>query len=163
MRTRRFISRGVACSTGLGTLVAALTALVAAQAAEPPEHRESRDRWARAGIGDYEYAYNKFCECYDKAPPETVVTVRDAGVVRVYHLHADSDRQVPAREGSLDYYWTVDDLFALIEAGAERGATVRARYDDTLGYPTYVYVDYDAGLVGDEVDVRLVRFDVVSQ
>ena len=111
----------------------------------------------------YEYAYHKFCECHGESPPETVVTVSGARVVRVYHRHADSEREVPAREGSLEYYWTVDDLFDLIESAAARDATVRASYDMALGHPTRVYIDYDLALVGDEVDVRLTRLDVAAR
>jgi hypothetical protein len=72
-------------------------------------------------------------------------------------LHADSTREVPAREGSLALYWTVDDLFALIVWATERDATVRARYDEALGYPTAIFIDYDTALIGDELDVRLTR------
>lgn len=164
MRTKRWISRAIACSMRTSSLAVALAALTAAtEAAEPPAHAASRELWAAAGVGAYEYAYHKFCECHEESPPETVVTVRDASVIRVHHRHAASEREVPAREGSLEYYWTVEDLFALIETGAERGATVRARYDESLGYPNYVYVDYDPDLVGDEVDVRLTRLDVDAQ
>jgi hypothetical protein len=74
-------------------------------------------------------------------------------------LYAGSVSEVPARAGSTDLYWTIEDLFRLIEGALERNATVRARYDATLGYPTAVFVDYDADFIGDEVDVRLTRLD----
>jgi hypothetical protein len=32
---------------------------------------------------------------------------------------------------------------------------VRAVYDDALGYPREVYIDYDANFIGDELDLRL--------
>jgi hypothetical protein len=149
-------------------LLAALTLLLAGgtNAAQPEELqkvRENRARWAASGVSSYEYAYNKFCECHGEEPPETVVTVSDGAIVRVHHKHADSGREVPARAGSLEYYWTVEDLFALLEKAAGGDATVRARYDATLGYPLQVYVDYQPALVGDEVDVRLTRLDVAAQ
>ncbi len=118
----------------------------------------NRSRWRAAGIDDYEYGDHRFCECYRRAPPETIVTVRQGKVVRVHHRHADSSREVPAREGSLQWYWTIDDLFALIEFATDREAQIRVRYDENLGYPVQVYVDYDSELVGDEIDVRLTRF-----
>lgn len=169
-----WISRGIACSIhvtsgrcrGPFRAAACALALLAASAASadlPDEHAASRARWDAANVAAYEYAYHKFCECHEESPPETVVAVNGASVVRVYHRHADSEREVPAREGSLEYYWTVDDLFALVESAAARNATVRASYDPALGHPTRVYIDYDPALVGDELDVRLTRLDLVSR
>jgi hypothetical protein len=112
-------------------------------------------RWKAAGLTSYEYAYNKYCECHRDTPPETIVNVSGGVVTRVYHLHPGSTREVPARAGSLALYWTIDDLFALIELATERKAVVRVRYNEELGYPTAIFVDYDAELVGDELDVRL--------
>lgn len=154
------------CAAYYGVL-AALALLLSghAGAAQPEElqkAQENRARWQASGVSNYEYAYNKFCECHGEEPPETVVTVSDGAIVRVHHKHADSGREVPARAGSLEYYWTVEDLFALLEKAASGEATVRARYDATLGYPLQVYVDYQPALIGDEVDVRLTRLDVTA-
>lgn len=165
-----WITRGTVCSTAttealrLWRIGAASMALlpIGLHAALPDEHEASRARWASIGADSYEYAYHKFCECHGEAPPETVVTVRDDEIVRVHHRHEGSGREVPAREGSLAYYWTVEDLFALIEAAAERDATVRARYDAERGHPVHVFIDYDPALVGDEIDVRLTRLDLGS-
>lgn len=145
-------------SIGLAMLLAAALQPAAGRAGTG-ELAASRARWEAAKLHSYEYAYRKFCECHREEPPETVVGVSDGEIARVYHLHEGSAREVPAREGSLDLYWTVDDLFALIESASERGAVVRASYDDALGYPTAVYVDYDADFIGDEIDVRLTRLE----
>ncbi len=107
---------------------------------------------------DYVYAYQKNCDCHRDAPPETVVTVRDGSIARVHHKHAGSDREVPAREGSLDLYWTVGGLFDLAANAYAAGAQVRVQYDAELGLPRVLYVDYDPELVGDEVDLRITRF-----
>jgi hypothetical protein len=137
--------------------LAAVTPSSRAGAAPTDELQASWARWTAAGVASYEYGYNKFCECHRDTPPETVVVVADGAVERVYHLYGGSASEVPARQGSTDLYWTIEDLFRLIEGALERNATVRARYDATLGYPTVVYVDYDANFVGDEIDVRLTR------
>ena len=50
---------------------------------------------------------------------------------------------------------TVDGLFRLIASAQERGVQVRASYDEVLGYPREVFIDYDADFIGDELDVRL--------
>jgi hypothetical protein len=137
--------------------LAAATQTPRADGAAADELQASWARWKAAGVASYEYGYNKFCECHRDTPPETVVVVAEGAVERVYHLYGDSASEVPAREGSTDLYWTIEDLFRLIEGALERNATVRARYDAALGYPNAVYVDYDANFVGDEIDVRLTR------
>jgi hypothetical protein len=62
---------------------------------------------------------------------------------------------VPAADKNFDYYWTVDGLFRLLASAQDRGVTVRAVYDATLGFPREIYIDYDADFIGDELDLRL--------
>ena len=145
-------------------IMAGIACLIAARAhGQSDEFEAGRALWVEAGIASYTYGYHKFCECHGEFPPETVVTVREGAVVRVHHLYANSSREVPAREGSLGLYWTVEELLSLVRSAISRDAAVRVSYDDTLGYPTRLYIDYFADAVGDEVDLRLTRFEVVAQ
>lgn len=130
--------------------------------ADDTELERYRTLWSASGHQNYVYAYQKYCECHRDEPPQTFVTVTSGGIDRVHHLHADSDREVPAREGSLDLYWTIDDLFSLIAAAEERGVSHRAAYDATLGHPTFVYIDYDPAAVGEEIDIRLTSFELTD-
>ena len=118
----------------------------------------ARSLWQSAQNGNYRYSFQKYCECYRGEPPTTVVTVRDGQIRDVFHVHSDSDRQVPARDGSLDLYWTVEDLFGKLETAYSRDAFVRVEYHPDLGYPVSLYIDYDPGFVGDETDLRLREF-----
>ncbi len=139
----------------IGACLALATLAARADTGELERHRAL---WDAAAIRDYVYAYQKYCDCRPDSPPETVVTVRDGRVIRVHHEHADSDREVPAREGSLDAYWTIDELFALAANAHENDVHVRVRYDAELGLPRVLYVDYDPELDGDELDLRVTRF-----
>ena len=114
-----------------------------------------RARWQSAALSGYEYGYHKYCDCHRESPPETVVTVRGGSVTGVRHRPAGTTTEVPAAEKNLEYYWTVDGLFALIASAQERGVQVRASYDAELGFPREIYIDYDTKLIGDELDVRL--------
>lgn len=151
-------TRILACLLALGG------ALAAARAADGPatELDAARARWRAAALGDYEYGYHKFCECHRDAPPETLVTVRGGEVVRVRHRPQGYALEVPAEDRNLQYYWTMEGLFDLLDSAIERGVTVRARYDAELGYPTELYIDYDAELIGDELDLRLTRVERLS-
>lgn len=116
-----------------------------------------RARWQAAALADYEYGYHKYCDCYGQSPPETLVTVRAGKVERVRHRRAGYPNEVPAEDRNVQYYWTVDELFDLVSSALDGSATVRVEYDAALGFPTLLFVDYDADLIGDELDLRLTR------
>ena len=140
---------------------AALVALlfVAAQAAGAADGawQTNFDRWRAANLADYEYGYQKFCECHRESPPETLVTVRAGEVVGVRHRPQGIDFEVPAETRNLEFYWTVEGLFNLLESALEREAEVRVQYHETLGYPTELYIDYDREFIGDELDLKVTR------
>lgn len=134
---------------------AAAALLAFAAAAQPTNLAAARSLWRRAALTDYEYGYRKYCACHPDTPPETIVTVRGGAVVGVRHRPVDSTNEVPARAGSLQYYWTIDELFELIDSAQHRGAAVRATYDPERGFPSEIHIDYDKNAIGDELDVVL--------
>jgi hypothetical protein len=88
------------------------------------------------------------------------VTVEGGRIVSVSHRHEDTGTEVPAREGSLDLYWTIEDLFDKLARALATDAVVRAAYDPARGYPTSLFIDYAAALVGDETDLREFRLEL---
>jgi hypothetical protein len=143
--------------------LAALALAATAQQSERAALAAARAAWKSAGLADYEYSYQKYCECHRDSPPETIVTVRAGKVVGVRHKMAGAAADVPAPR-NLEYYWTIDGLFDLVDSGLRRGApTVRASYDAERGYPTKVYVDYDADFIGDELDVRVTSVTALAR
>jgi hypothetical protein len=120
----------------------------------------ARQRWQGVAHADYGYSYQKYCECNRDIPPVTYVTIANGRIERVYHVHSDSDREVPARAGSLDLYYTIDDLFAKLETAFAGGITVRAEYDPRLGYPTSIFIDYSPTITGEELDLRQIRVEL---
>ena len=151
-------SRSASTAYAFAALAAALLA-PAAVADEQAALSEHLAVWRAAGVDDYEYGYNKFCECHREAPPETLVTVRDGEVARVRHRHSDTGTEIEAEPRNLEWYWTVDGLFDMVDTALQRGVEVRADYDAALGYPTRVFIDYDPGMIGEELDVRLTRLE----
>jgi hypothetical protein len=146
-------------AAGCGALIALIALPCAAQDAAL---QQSLGRWRAAGLVDYEYGYRKYCDCHPEAPPETVVTVRSGEVVGVRHRPVGYPEDVPADPKNLQFYWTIDGLFALLESALDRGAAVRASYDEALGYPTQLYIDYDPSFIGDELDLRLTRVAAIA-
>lgn len=147
-------------------LVGMLTALVGAPAARGNDSsalEEHRSLWERAAIGAYVYAYNKYCECHPETPPETYVTVRADQVVDVRHQPFGFDHYVQAEPRNFEWYWTIEQLFDLVDNALARGSVVRVEFDAALGFPTHVFIDYDENLIGDEVDVRVTKLEPLEE
>ena len=135
--------------------IATVACFALGAAAQPSDFAAARTLWRRAALVDYEYGYRKYCACHPDTPPETIVTVRNREIVRVRHRPLDSTNEVPAKAGSEHYYWTIDELFELIDSARAGGASVRASYDAERGFPTEIHIDYDKNAIGDELDVVL--------
>jgi len=143
-------------------VAAAISCYAACSFADVEGLAEARTRWSLAAISQYEYGYNKYCDCHPETPPETFVSVDLNSVVDVRHKLVDSPRIVPADPGNFYLYWTIEDLFSLVEAAADRDAIVRVQFHPSLGYPTSIYIDYNVELIGDEVDVKVTSFSATG-
>ena len=122
------------------------------------ENADARARWQAAAIDDYEYSYQRVCECHPDQLADTIVTVTDGKVTAVRYARDDYAEDVAVAEDRLSWFRTIEDLFALVENAAANDADVRATFDAEHGYPTRVYVDYVRDLVGDEVDLTITAF-----
>jgi len=119
----------------------------------------ARALWLAADITDYRYTYQRYCVCYKGEPPEIVVTVEDGHVSDAFSRHEDSDTEVPAGDGRLDLYWTIDGLFDKLAAAYARQARVEVEFDPQLGYPLRLYIDDFADFSGEETDYRLTALE----
>jgi hypothetical protein len=118
----------------------------------------ARATWEQAAVTEYVYGYNKFCECHAETPPETLVSVADGVVTDVRHRMVRTGDVVPAQPDRFALYWTVEDLFGLIERAASGTATVQADFDADSGVPQRIFIDYLPDMIGDEVDVAVTSF-----
>ncbi len=116
----------------------------------------NRGLWEAAGIASYEYRYEKICDCHRDTPAETIVTVENDLVVGVRYARDDYLREIPVAEDNYRWFRTIDDLFTLVETASRSAATLRVAYEAELGYPSYIYIDYDHAMVGEEVELRVV-------
>jgi hypothetical protein len=60
------------------------------------------------------------------------------------------------------WFRTIDDLFTLVETASETADTLRVAYDQTLGYPAYIYIDYDHAMVGEEVELQVISLSATD-
>ena len=115
----------------------------------------NRALWRSTDVVDYEYRYEKVCDCHRDKPAATIITVADGTVVAVRYSRDDYVTDMPVAEKEYRWFRTIDDLFALIETATQHATTLRVAYDPTLGYPSYLYIDYDHSLLGDEVELEV--------
>lgn len=149
---RRLARRRKVCVVTSALLVAAVS--VAAQ-----DLATSRAVWRAGKLSDYEYSYQRVCECHPDESADTIVTVRSGVVVGVRYARPGYDEQVALEPEKLGWYRTIEDLFSLVETAESAAATVRVSYDAERGFPRSIYIDYVTDLVGDEVELAVTRLD----
>ena len=108
---------------------------------------ENRGRFSSMVGASYAYDYSNVCFCLVDTTRPVRVVVRDRQVVSVTSI--DDGAPVP-RERWGDYL-TVEQIFdAIQEAFDQNAASVRAVYDERLGYPRDVFIDLDERLADEE-------------
>ena len=126
--------------------------------ASPQDLAASRALWEAAEVADYEYSYQRVCECHPDQLADTIVTVSEGRVVAVRYARDDYAQEVAVAAEKLSWYRTIEDLFSLVETARANADVVRVSFDAKHGYPATVYIDYVTDLVGDEVDLKVTRF-----
>jgi len=145
-------NRGSLGARGRGAATAALLAALAGSGCGTSPFELSttawadyRARWEAAGITDYEYEFQRTCECKDTRPAR--IEVRTGRVTAA--TYTDSGESAPSAG-----YPTIDELFELIdEAISAEAASMRVSYDQRLGYPTEIRIDYDLNVADDEIEI----------
>lgn len=119
----------------------------------------SRAVWRAGELTNYEYSYQRVCECHPDESADTIVTVRGGVVVGVRYARPGYDEQIALEPEKLSWYRTIEDLFSLVATAESSAATVRVTYDAQHGFPRSIYIDYVTDLVGDEVELAVTRFE----
>jgi len=122
----------------------------------------NRALWMAAELSDYEFRYQKVCECHRETPADTIVIVRDGEIVQVRYDREDYLNEIVVPAKNYQWFRTVDDLFSLVAGAQARNALVRVSYHPTLGYPERIYVDYDQNLVGEEVELHVFELGEIT-
>ncbi len=118
--------------------------------------------WNSAAISSYEYRYEKVCDCHRDIPAETIVTVGSGEVVVVRYARDDYLVEIPVAAKEYRWFRTIDDLFSLVATVTESATTLRVTFNSVLGYPEYVYIDYDHAMIGDEIELEVTAFEPLN-
>jgi hypothetical protein len=110
------------------------------------ELARNRQRWASARMHDYEFDFQRSCNCAPEATERVHIVVRNDAIVSVVRT---SDRQ-PAMS-SFTVWPRVDELFLDVEQRiAQHVDRLDVGYDPTLGYPRSIVADIALRSVDDE-------------
>ncbi len=115
---------------------------------------QSQERWEQSGITDYVYSGAWTCFCPEEYLAETRVSVSGGEVTEVRSA-AQNSGTVPAPER----FVPIEGLFALIQnAIAQDAAEIEVSYDETYGYPSRLFIDYDDRMADEEESFAISSF-----
>ncbi|MGH7450574.1 MAG: DUF6174 domain-containing protein [bacterium] len=109
---------------------------------------EPAARWRAYSLNNYTIEQQRICFCKDLPQGFVKLTVRDNKIVAGIDL--TNGRPVPM--AALQYYQTVDSLFASIERmKALNPERLEIEYDSRYGFPRKISFDYSSGVADDEL------------
>jgi hypothetical protein len=122
---------------------------------EPETLGEARSRWEAADVDDYTFVLRRNCFCAGGVEPVRIV-VRDGAAIS-YTVVATGE---PLPAEWREWYPTVTGLFEFLEDAVDRDAErIDVRYNDRLGYPVTIYVDYDERIADEEMGYAIEAFE----
>jgi hypothetical protein len=111
----------------------------------------ARLRWAVNGYDSYSYELLRSCFCGYPAVGERVVVVVHTGLVVSAWLASTGELLPPSTLGSFP---TVEDLFDIAEDAVREADRHDLRYDERLGYPYLLDIDWIVNAIDDEITIR---------
>jgi len=113
--------------------------------------RENRWKWIKSAVFDYEVDESLNCFCMISGKHHLVIVDEQ--------LVSATNNQGQAVTNPGQYFKTVDQLFKYIEESLSRNPDkVTITYDNTYGYPTSVYFDFDEKIADEEMGFELSNF-----
>jgi len=122
------------------------------------QYQQNFKLWQQAGWQDYDLVYQRQCFCLAEVLRKIRVEVRDGKIANA--VYADDASAIAA---DIDYSLkSVSDWFELITEAIERPAEgLQVSYDEVLGFPNSISIDYYQRMADDEVVVEI--FDVIRK
>lgn len=153
MTTHRIISALLFVAVSLGV---SACRILGPDNPESPQTEEHRAIWDNIQTGSYSYELLRGCFCGHGG--WFVVDVVDD---RISHVRGrDTDQVIPVED--YDVFWTIDDLFDLIDEAAAEADDLEVTWSDT-GWPLKIDIDYVRGAVDDELVVEVANVQIPLQ
>lgn len=133
-----------ACSSALGPEMEALEA--------------ARARWDRSGPGAYTFVLQRYCFCGSDFRRPVRIDVIDGVVIAA--VYEDDGQPIDRPLGEID---TIPDLFDEIQDAFDRDAhQVLAQYDESMGYPKSVSIDFILEAIDEEMSFQVLELELLA-
>jgi len=139
------------------TAATCLLALLAVGCSESGEREEmqrqldrNRARWEALALT--RYAVHERVSCFCAFGPDEVIINVDAGEITSV-IHAETGE--PVDTATSRFYYTVDDLFDMLERAIRDADSLHASYDPTFFFPTEIAIDWIQQAADDEINVAV--------
>jgi len=107
-------------------------------------------KWNNAGLNNYLINSKRICFC--ASVEEVIVNVEEGMVKDARYL--SSGEYLTIEE--LQHVYSVNEYFEIIREAINQQANVlRVDYDNDLGFPGNIYIDYDAAIADDEITYEI--------
>lgn len=114
--------------------------------------QQARAQWRSLGIADYRFTFQRSCFC---AP-----SLREPALVNVLRGDIVSVEDMAGAPQDPDLYYTVEQLFEVIEDAIDQGAArLSVTYDPGLGYPTSAFIDRSEMIADEELGFEASRLE----
>ncbi|MDZ7720909.1 MAG: DUF6174 domain-containing protein [Balneolaceae bacterium] len=127
------------------------------------QYGENRNLWQEQKIDSYRFEYTKLCYCAGLFNPATIVVKADT-----IHAILEPETGEPLRDAQTDElvlakypesFRTISELFDIIKDAREKADKLKVEYNQQLGYPTLIDIDYIKEAVDDEVTYKIDNFE----
>jgi hypothetical protein len=109
---------------------------------------ENRRKWSSKAVKNYQYDFQRICFCVPAYTKAVKITVREG--VAAQMAYANTGEAVD--KAKFELYYTVAQMFNYIQTAIDKKAhSIKVVYDDELGYPTSVEIDYIKNAMDDEM------------
>ena len=127
------------------------------------EATSNQNLWQKQNIENYSFEFSKLCYCGGLFNPSTIVVKADT-----IHAVLDPETGEPLRDPQTDElvlqkypesFLTIDELFGVIENTREKADELDVEYNQQLGYPEFIAIDYMKEAIDDEVSYKVDNFE----
>jgi len=121
---------------------------------EKTELEANQEKWQNANIKNYTLELRRGCFCPKEYVGPVSIVVKD-GVISSMTYTETNEAVI---EEAKDVFVDVDGLFALVEEATTKADELKTTWNDELGYPETISIDYLKETVDDEVNMTVLSF-----
>lgn len=118
-----------------------------------------QNQWVSQSIESYRYQLGITCFCLVEISRPVTIEVRNGATHSVSYL-ADG---TAADAKYFEKYDTIDELFLIIDDAIDQKADeIKVTYDEELGFPTRIHIDFMKEAVDDEMTYDITEFQILE-